>query len=544
MSSKNNRFTVIQPIIIALSIVAGILISNKLNDRKSPFSSGRSSMDSGSKLDLILQYIENEYVDSVDVNAIIEKVIPEVLEELDPHSSYISSEEFQDMNDPLEGEFEGIGVQFNIQKDTTIIVQVISGGPSEKVSIKPGDRIIKVNDSLIAGNGITSKNIVRLLKGPKGTKVKVGIKRNGEKNLIDFVITRDKIPFYSIEASYMPRPEIGYVKISRFAMTTYDEFRKHCDRLRGEGMKKLIIDLRGNGGGYLNASTNIANELLEKGEMIVYTEGKATPKREYLSDKNGAYRNLELVLLVDELSASASEILAGAIQDNDRGTLIGRRTFGKGLVMDQRQFNDMSALRLTIARYYTPSGRCIQKPYGEGNDAYYHEIDERYDHGEFTEKDSIEFVDTLKYKTKGGRTVYGGGGIMPDVFIPLDTTGYSEYLSKITNLGLLYEFCFGYADNNREALSKLSTPEMFQKFVEKNNILDAFIAFAKKAGIEPNNAQIKHSKKVIENRLSAYIARNIIDDKGFYPIFLQIDNAFLKAIEVLESEAELSRSGA
>lgn len=543
MSSKNNRFTVIQPIIIALSIVVGILISNTLNNKQSSFSTGRNSTDNVSKLDLILKYIENEYVDSVNVEEIIEKVIPAVLEELDPHSSYISSEEFQDMNDPLEGEFEGIGVQFNIQKDTTIIVQVIAGGPSEKVNIKPGDRIIKVNDSLIAGNGITSKKIVRLLKGPKGTKVKVGIKRGAENELIDFVITRDKIPFYSIEAAYMPTPDIGYVKISRFAMTTYDEFRNHCDKLRADGMKKMIIDLRGNGGGYLNASTNIANELLDKGEMIVYTEGKATPKQEYISDKKGAYRNIELVLLVDELSASASEILAGAIQDNDRGTLIGRRTFGKGLVMDQRQFNDMSALRLTIARYYTPSGRCIQKPYGQGNDAYFHEIDQRYEHGEFLVKDSIEFTDTLKYKTKGGRVVYGGGGIMPDIFIPLDTTGYSDYLSKVTNLGLLYEFSFEYADKNRETLSMLTEPAMFQAFVQNKKIINTFIKFAEKAGIEPNEIQIEHSKAVLENRLAAYIARNILDDKGFYPIFLQIDKAFLKAIEVLESEERLIGGG-
>jgi len=536
MKYNNSRFTIILPLVIAISIIGGMLIARYVFVPNAqivyPQSNGIN------KLDLILDYINRRYVDSVDVNKILEKAIPVVLEQLDPHSSYISSDEFQEMNEPLEGEFEGIGVQFNVQKDTVVIVQVIAGGPSEKVNIMPGDRIVKVNDSLVAGVGITSGKIVKLLKGPKGTKVKVGIKRKNKSRLLDFIIVRDKIPLYSIDVSYMPAPEIGYIKISRFALKTYDEFYDHAKTLMENGMKKLIIDLRGNGGGYLVAATDIANELLRKGKLIVYTEGNAARRRDYYSTKDGMCKDVELVVLIDEMSASASEILAGAMQDNDRGLIIGRRSFGKGLVMEQHEFSDMSALRLTTARYYTPTGRCIQKPYGNGNDVYFHEIDQRVQHGELSEKDSIVFNDSLAYKTPEGKTVYGGGGIMPDVFIPLDTVGYTDLLSDVISLGILYEYCFDYADRHRDELSKLHDPESFIAYVKQRGVLNDFIDFTKDKGIKVSEEDIEISKDVLLNRLAAFIARNILDDKGFYPIYLKIDKAFNKSISILQEDIQ------
>lgn len=524
---RNKKY--ITPIIIAVSIIAGMFIGRVLTPQ-SPAIPKNFYGTRPSKIDAILSYIEQQYVDSVSKQDLIEKTLPAVFENLDPHSSYIPAENFQEIDDPLQGEFEGIGVQFNIQKDTVVIVQVISGGPSERVNLKAGDRIVTVNDSVIAGNGIKSRQVVKLLKGPKGTKVTVGVKRHNIAQLLQFEIKRDKIPFYSIDVSFLPKPGVGYLKISRFAATTYDEFISHTSKLLEQGMTELIIDLRGNGGGFLNAATNIANEFLSDGQAIVYTEGRAEPKKYYNANDDGICKHIGVTVLLDEGSASASEILAGALQDNDRGTVIGRRSFGKGLVMEQQPFADGSAIRLTVSRYYTPTGRCIQKPYENGHEDYFREIEHRYLHGEFQEIDSIQFPDSLKYTTPNGKIVYGGGGIMPDIFVPLDTTEITDYFSAITAKGLIYDFCFDYTDKNRETLNTLKVPENFIEYVENKGLLNTFIAFADSKGVSAKDEEIKQSSQLLKTNISAYLARNILDDKGFYPIWLNEDKTYNTAL--------------
>lgn len=520
------------PIALAIAVVIGIYIGKIFFANKQniiPYSA------SFNKLDLVLDYIQNDYVDSIGTNDLIEKTIPMVLEQLDPHSSYIAAEEFAEVNDPLEGKFEGIGVQFNIRKDTIYIVQIIAGGPAEKVNMMAGDRIVKVEDSLVAGIGISNNDVMKLLKGPKGTKVRVEVKRGNNQELIPFTLTRDKIPFHSIDASYMIDKNIAYMKISRFAMTTNDEFIEHISKLKAEGMTKLIIDLRGNGGGMLHTAIELANQFLPEGALITYTEGHRYPRQEYRANDKGLCKNTDLVILVDEGSASASEVLSGAIQDNDRGTIVGRRTFGKGLVMDQRMFRDGSAIRLTVSKYYSPSGRCIQRPYKlGGSKEYYQEIEERFLNGEMQESDSIHNVDSLIYKTIGGRTVYGGGGITPDSFVAIDTTGYSKYLARLTNQGLIYEYAFEYSDKNRNKLSQFTSATELVDYLEQSNVVDSMVDYASKHGVEKNDKELEMSRWVIENRLYAYICRNIMDDKGFYPIFLKIDNTYQKAIEILK----------
>jgi len=532
---KRKKITLLLPTVIAVSVVCGMFLGRFLTPQ-APSIQKNFYGTRPSKIDAILTYIEQQYVDSVSKQDLIEKTLPAVFENLDPHSSYIPAENFQEIDDPLQGEFEGIGVQFNIQKDTVVIVQVISGGPSERVNIKAGDRIVTVNDSLIAGTGIKSREVVKLLKGPKGTKVNVGVKRHNILQLLQFEIKRDKIPFYSIDVSYSPAPGIGYIKISRFAATTYEEFIKHTSQLLASGMTELIIDLRGNGGGFLNAATKIANEFLTEGQTIVYTEGRAEPRKYYNADNDGICKHIGVTVLLDEGSASASEILAGALQDNDRGVVIGRRSFGKGLVMEQQPFADGSAIRLTVSRYYTPTGRCIQKPYGNGHEDYFREIEKRYLHGEFQEADSIHFPDSLKYTTPKGKIVYGGGGIMPDIFVPLDTSGITDLFSAITAKGLIYDFCFDYTDKNRQTLSLLASPKDFIKFVTDGSIVDAFLAFVKEKGVEVKNEDVAESKHLLITNISAYLARNILDDDGFYPIWLKDDKTFETALENIKSK--------
>jgi len=532
MSIQNTKRAIYMPIIFSLVLVAGLLIGlnlNKEGEKNSVFIYPRTD----NKLTNVLNYIEDEYVDTVNKNELVEVAIPEILKQLDPHSVYIPAKELQELNEPLEGNFEGIGVQFNMPNDTVIVIMTISGGPSEKIGILPGDRIVKIEDSLVAGKKIRNTDIVKMLKGPKGTKVKVSIKRKGVPDLIDFEITRDKIPLYSIDIAYIIKNDIGYIKISKFAKTTYKEFRQAIKKLDESGVEKLILDLRGNGGGYLDAATNIANEFLEDGKLIVYTKGKARPKRETLSNSSGICLNKKVIVLIDEWSASASEILAGALQDNDRGTIIGRRSFGKGLVQQQTMFKDGSALRLTIARYYTPTGRSIQKPYENGDDIYYDDLQQRFDNGEFIEKDSIKFNDSLKFYTPKGKVVYGGGGIMPDIFIPYDTTGQSKYYMDVAHKGLIYRYAFAYADNNRDKLSKFTDYKSLENYLDQQNLLKQFIGFAEEKGVEKNTEDIKESKLLITIQLKAYIARNILDNEGFYPIIAKEDVTLQKAIELL-----------
>lgn len=534
MFKKNSVFTPYAPLIIAIAIIAGLFLGRYLYSDVNNKTNNIFEINSSNKLSSLLDIIERDYVDSVNMNKLVEQAIPEVLAELDPHSIYIPAKDIQRIEEPMKGSFDGIGIQFNMQKDTVLVISVISGGPSEKVGILPGDRIVTINDSIFAGKGLSTDEIIKNLKGERGTIVKVGVKRHGVKDLIQFEIERDKIPLYSIDVSYMVNKNIGYIKISRFAQTTYIEFVQAIEKLKAKGMKKLILDLRGNTGGYLNQATKICDEFLKKDKLIVYTEGKARPRTNYYASDNNLYTNDPLIVLVDTWSASASEIIAGAIQDNDRGTIIGRRTFGKGLVQEPMVFKDKSVIRLTIARYYTPTGRCIQKSY-ENKKAYETEIMERMRHGEFEEKDSIQFNDSLKYTTPKGKIVYGGGGIMPDIFVPVDTTGNSKYFQKASSTGAIYRFALDYTDKNRQTLSQLKTADEISRYLDNNQILKKFITYAKnKHKISPQKNDLQISGRIIKTQVKAYIARNIIDNEGFYPIIQELDNVLIKAIDEIK----------
>jgi carboxyl-terminal processing protease len=539
---KNTKFSVYIPLLLALAVVTGILIGNRLSHNtgsNQSFTAARSN-----KLDAVLELINNSYVDSVSTDTLIEKAIPQILKNLDPHTAYIPPKEMVGVEEEMRGNFGGIGVQFSIQNDTVIVVDVISGGPSSKVGILPGDRIVTVNDTLLAGKGLKNEKVLSKLRGEKGTKVNVGIKRKGFKDFFGFEITRGDIPIYSVDVSYMIDPTTGYIKVSRFGEQTYQEFMDGMKKLDQLGMKNIIVDLRGNPGGYLTAVIHMLNEFLNKGELIVYTQGHSQPRKTYNADSHGTYRDKGIVVLIDDFSASASEIFAGAIQDNDRGWIVGRRSFGKGLVQEQIPFKDGSALRLTVARYYTPSGRCIQKPYDKGTDEYYKDIMERAVHGEFQKADSIRFKDTVKYTTLAGRTVHGGGGIMPDFFVPADTLGYSKYYSKVTQKGLVYQFALDYADSNRKMLSKLTNVSEFEKYFQSKDILQQFVAFASQKGIKASNEDLKTSAKIIDNQAKAYIARNIIGEEGFYPIIKNIDKTLLEAIEKSKIPIQQKLAGA
>ncbi len=494
------------------------------------------NMHKYNKLNDVVNYITNEYVDSVSREDLTKEGINGILENLDPHSQYIAAEEFHEANDPLIGNFEGIGIQFRIEKDTIVVIQPIPGGPSEKVGLIAGDRIVTVEDSLLVGEHLTNKLAMSMLKGKRGTKVDVEIFRRGLVNLLDFEITRDVIPTFSVDISFMPQPGVGFIKISKFSATTYKEFKDASEMLIEQGMEKLVLDLRGNTGGYLQAAINISDEFLEKGNLIVFTEGKNQPRESFYATQKGKLEYHDLAVLIDGGSASASEIVAGALQDNDKGTIIGRRSFGKGLVQRQLDLLDGSALRLTIARYYTPTGRCIQKPYDRENgfDDYYSESYHRYMNGELEEQDSIHFNDSLKYITPGGKTVYGGGGIMPDIFVPLEKGEQFVFFNKLVNKGLMFRFAFEYADRNRTDLQKFIDFEEFNKqFKITTVVFSEFMEFAEEKGVKPDDVEISSNKDRIKTLLKANIARNLFDDKGFYPIYLTIDNVFLEAINVL-----------
>ncbi len=532
MNYKNKLSAVIMPIIIVFAIITGMIIEKNIN--KSEINNF-VVYPKTNKLNSVLNYIQDAYVDSVSKDELVEKTIPAVLKNLDPHSVYIPAKDFKEVNDPLEGNFDGIGVQFNIQKDTVVVIKTIPGGPSELIGLKDGDRIVKVNDSLIAGVKISTTNVMKRLKGPKGTKVKVGIARKSVPELINFVITRDKIPLYSVDISYMINKEVGYIKINKFSKTTHHEFLENILKLKKQGLTKLIIDLRDNGGGYMDEATELADEFLKSGDLIVFTKGRNQPQKNIYATSKGICLNTDVVVLINEWSASASEIFAGAIQDNDRGTVVGRRSFGKGLVQEPILFSDGSSIRLTIARYHTPTGRCIQKPYKNNND-YYNEITERFIHGEFTKKDSIHFPDSLKFLTQKGKIVYGGGGIMPDVFVPVDTSGFSNYFTKISQKGLEYQFAFDYTDNNRKKLSKFKNYKNLEDYLTKQSILKKFITFAQQKGVKENKKDLKTSGDIIDLRIKALIARNILDNDGFFPIIQKIDTTLQTAVSILSKK--------
>ncbi len=531
----NKKITILIPLLVAISVAAGILIGNLLN-RNSQTGFVGLNIGGQNKISEILSYIDQGYVDSVNTSEIIEKTIPEILKNLDPHTSYIPPTDMKEVQEEMTGKFSGIGVQFSIMEDTVRVIEVIFDGPSSKVGILPGDRIVKVNDSIIAGVAVENSTVLNLLRGDKDTKVLVGIVRKGAEKELDFEITRGDIPINSIDVSYMIDDETGFIKISRFANKTYKDFMDGMEKIKDAGAKKVIIDLRQNPGGSLVAVLQMVDEFLGKGEPILYTEGINQPRKTYNASGSDTWKDFKVYVMIDEFSASASEIFAGAIQDNDRGFIIGRRSFGKGLVQEQIPLSDGSALRLTVARFYTPSGRCIQSSYEEGNDKYYNNIYERFHSMEQLVADSVHFSDSLRYTTKSGRIVYGGGGIMPDFFVPVDTTVNSDYYNLIYRKGLIYTFAYAYADEHRKDLSEFTNADEFDTYLDRKNVLEEFINYAAGKGIPRDNGGLKASSLIIKTQLKAYIARNIMGEEGFYPIIKKIDNMLLRAIEISKQD--------
>jgi carboxyl-terminal processing protease len=473
-------------------------------------------------------------VDNVDMDSIMDRILPTILEELDPHSAYYPAEETQVSNDELHGSFSGIGIQFSMQDDTVRVNNVIHGGPSEKVGVLAGDRIVLINDSVFAGRHIPSNEIVKNLKGPKGTTVKISVLRNGEPGLVDFTIVRGDIPVKSVDAAYMISDEIGYIMINKFGETTFAEMMVSLAELTSKGMKKLIIDLRGNSGGYLGAAIQMVNEFLPKNDLIVYTQGAHNPMTKQFADGRGHYKTIPLVVMIDESSASAAEIFTGAIQDNDRGTIVGRRSFGKGLVQEPIEFSDGSSIRITIARYYTPSGRCIQKPYGDSDEDYAMDIVKRYEHGEFFSADSIKQNEDEVYKTKGGRTVYGGGGIMPDVFVAQDTTGYSTYYTNVVRKSLINKYSFKYVDGRRTEFAELKTYADIERYLDADNVLSKFYDYAAKNGIKRDNTLNAPARKFMRNALYGNIIYDALEMQDYISFINLTDPAVNKAIEILK----------
>ncbi|MDA3819978.1 MAG: S41 family peptidase [Candidatus Delongbacteria bacterium] len=526
------------PIIIAVSLVAGIFISSLITEGNTGFL--KQEKDAQNKLNAMLDFISENYVDTINKAELIEDAIPTFLEKLDPHSLYIPAKNLKEMNEPLQGNFEGIGIQFNMRHDTLLVLHTISGGPSEAAGVRPGDRIITVDDSVIAGKNISTHDIMKMLKGEKGTKVKLGIKRGEIDSLIYYTIVRDDIPLYSVDVSYMPGKATGCIKISTFSNKTYSEFMSAVKKLKAKGMTNLILDLRSNSGGIMDAANRITDEFLRDGNMIVYTQGRKHGKTEiYATDKHNSLVDVDLAVLIDEFSASASEIVAGAIQDNDRGWIIGRRSFGKGLVQEPVNFNDGSALRLTVARYHTPSGRCIQRPYKDGIEDYYQDVLDRYLNGEMLKKDSVKLNDSLKYTTTNGRIVYGGGGIMPDIFVPVDTTGNSELYRQIQNKNLVYEFAFKYTEQHRSRLAQHQNITPLVNDLEDHKLFHEFLSFVEENGIIIKQKQLGQSKKTLKTQVYAMISRNILSDDGFYPVIHQVDTTFKKAFQVMEEDWDL-----
>ena len=528
-TKMNKKWIIFIPFLVGFSLLAGIFIGNMTrNNSRSVFPI--ISVSNTSKITSILNLIEHGYVDKVDINEITEKTIPNILTNLDPHTTYIPAQNMQKVEEDMRGNFSGIGIQFAIQDDTVRVIDVISGGPSSDVGVLPGDRVVTVNDSLIAGINIDNDMVLKLLRGQKNTKVRVGISRKGHNEELKFEITRGDIPIYSVDVSYIIDNETGFIKISRFSDTTYDEFMEGMRKISKQGVTKVIIDLRQNTGGLLSSVLRMLDEFLEKGEPILYTEGLNQPRKTYNASGRNTWKNMKVYVVIDEFSASASEIFAGAIQDNDRGIIIGRRSFGKGLVQEQIPLMDGSALRLTVARFYTPSGRCIQSPFE--NDEYYTQLYERFNGMERLVADSIHFIDSLQYTTKGGRTVYGGGGIMPDFFVPIDTTGNSEYYNQIYRKGLIRSFSYNYADEYRDRLKALGNAKEIELYLDRNEIMDKFIAYASEKGVPKDDSGLKESGVFIQTQLKAYIALNVIGEEGYYPIIKQIDKTLLQAIEI------------
>ena len=537
MNSKN-RFS---PLWLALSAVVGIFIGTFYANH---FSGNRLNIiNSGSnKLSNLLYIVDDQYVDTIDMADLVEKAMPLILGELDPHSVYISAKDVMTANDDLRGSFSGVGIEFTIRNDTLRVQNVIKDGPSEQAGVLAGDKIVMVDDEAFTGSILTNEEAMHRLTGPKGTKVKLGIVRYGETKLRQITVTRGEIPMKSVTAAYMLDDETGYVKIKNFGENTYPEMLVALAELSQEGFQQLVIDLRGNTGGYLQSAVQIANEFLPKNRLIVYTQGRRSPRQDYRSDGRGSYQSMPLVVLIDEGSASASEILAGAIQDNDRGTIIGRRSFGKGLVQQPVEFNDGSMMRLTIARYYSPSGRCIQKPYTSGMDRNYEEdLMMRYQHGEFFSQDSIKH-DGPEYHTKNGRVVYGGGGITPDIFVPEDTSNYTSYYKEATMSGLILQFGYDYTDENRAKLNEYDDVLSLSKFLRRQNLVDKFATYADKHGLKRRNLMIQRSFRLLEKFVESRIIYNILDEESWLKYLNRDDAAIKETLRVFKAKESFPKA--
>ncbi len=540
----NSKRTILFPLLLTVGVLSGLFLGLVLGrTRAESHLKGllQQVASPNDKLSYTLALIERHYIDSIGRDSLIEVALPLLISELDPHSNYIPRREMQAVNEPLEGEFDGIGVVFNMATDTVVVLNVVRSGPSDKAGVRAGDRILKINDTLVAGQKIPQDQIVKRLRGKRGTQVRLSLQRQEIEELIEVEVTRDVIPMKSVDAALMLTPEIGFLKLSQFARTSHNELLQALKLFEEEGAKGLIFDLRGNSGGYLDQAILIANEFLEGGKLIVYTEDRAGKQLREYSDGRGCATELALAILIDEESASSSEILAGAIQDNDRGTIVGRRSFGKGLVQRQIPYPDGSALRLTTARYYTPTGRCIQKPYTKGDALSYEmEIWERYRDGEIFSADSIHLADTLRYTTPAGRTVYGGGGIIPDLFVAADTTDITPWFVQVSGRNILYRYTMEYADRHREALNQVESCEELQRLLDSDRgLVNDFLRYAERKGVSPVREQIARSRRIVEAQLRAYIGRNtVLEDNGFYLNIYPIDRVILSAIETLEGEFE------
>ena len=531
--NKSNRLT---PLLMALCVVIGILVGTFYANH---FSGNRLNIiNSGSnRLNNLLHIIDDQYVDKVNIDSLVDKAIPQILADLDPHSVYISAKDVQQATDDLKGSFSGVGIEFVIRDDTIRVQGVVKNGPAEQAGILAGDKIVSVDGKPFVGKVVTNSEAMRRLKGPKDTKVKIGVVRYGQKKVKQFTITRGDIPQKSISAAYMLDENTGYIKIKNFGENTYPELLIALAKLSQEGFGNLVIDLRDNTGGYLNSAVQMANEFLPKNRLIVYTEGRRSPRQDFKSDGRGSYQNIPLVVLINEASASASEIFAGAMQDNDRATIIGRRSFGKGLVQKQMDFPDGSMIRLTVARYYTPSGRCIQKPYVSGdNQDYEEDLIVRYQHGEFFSQDSIKHTGPA-YHTVIGRTVYGGGGITPDIFIPEDTVDYTSYFKEAAMSGLILQFAFEYTDKYRPKLSSFETMPELSAYLDKQNTVDKFASYADKNGLRRRNLLIKKSHHLLERFINSRIIYNIMDEEDWIEYLNLDDNVIKAALDVFKNNA-------
>jgi len=537
---KNSKYQISLPLILCIGLAAGLLIGASMNSKSSK-PTDNSEIE---KLREVLSLVQNEYVDKGKTDAVVEDAINHILGKLDPHSAYIPSRDKIEANEELRGNFEGIGIEFNIFHDTLVVIAALAGGPSEAVGLRPGDKIIKVGDKLIANTKLTTFDVQKYLKGPKGTEVKIEVLRKRKASPIVFTIVRDKIPQTSVDAAYMIDKEIGYIKISRFSQTTYEEFKKGLDHLKSEGMKKLVLDLQGNPGGYMDQAIDVADEFLPKGEKIVFTQGQESRYNENaMATEKGDFEKGDLVVLVNEGSASAAEIVSGALQDNDRALVVGRRSYGKGLVQRPFDLNDGSEIRLTISRYYTPSGRSIQKPYVD-MDAYDKDIIKRYKHGEFFHADSIHFNDSLKYHTLNGRTVYGGGGIMPDYFVPMDTSHSSRYFTELFNANCIREYAFNYAEENKSRLEKNGFASYKEKFVVDDRMLGQLVAMGEREKVKPMPADLVRNKNVFRTYLKAEIARRVWGNPSAYPILNESNEVLQQVIKnnLFNRVPELDRS--